>query len=125
MRFSCDSSGDYTHLLCDTDGDDRAAGVPRGHCAHSSSATWQRLPSCSEEVSLSICVNEVTTPQGQATTRTHNLHSRTDIYYTLLCVCKYLEIQICFICFSLISLVLCLPVFRGGEEQNTQSLSSP
>ncbi|KAM7399058.1 hypothetical protein PAMP_018351 [Pampus punctatissimus] len=29
MKCSCDSSGDYTHLLCDTDGDDRAAGVPK------------------------------------------------------------------------------------------------
>lgn len=74
LDFSCDSPGDYTHLLCDTDGDDRAAGVPRGQCTHSSSATWQRLPSRSEEVSLSICVHEVTTLQGRAATRTHNLH---------------------------------------------------
>lgn len=65
MRFSfffppSDGSGDYTHLLRDTDGDDRAAGVPGGHRAHGSSATWQRLPfpSCSEEVSPSICVRE-------------------------------------------------------------------
>lgn len=72
----CDSSGDYAHLLYDTDGDDRAAGVPRGQRALSSSATWQRLASRSKEVSLLICVNEVTTLQGQATTRTHILHSR-------------------------------------------------
>lgn len=85
MGFSCDGSSDYTHLLSDTDGDDRAAGVPRGHCAHRSSATWQRLPSCFEEVSLLICVNEVTTLQGQATRRTHVLSKDA---------CKYLKIQI-------------------------------
>lgn len=45
------------------------------------SATWQRQPSRSKEVSLSICVNEVTTLQGQATTRMHNLHSSADNYY--------------------------------------------
>lgn len=93
---SCDSSGDYTHLLCDTDGDDRAAGVPRGQCALSSSATWQCLPSCSKEVSLLICVYEVTTLQGQATTGAHNLHSRADIHYPLLYAGMHLEIQIHF-----------------------------
>lgn len=36
MKRSRDSSGDYTHLLCDSDGDDRAAGVPRGQRALSS-----------------------------------------------------------------------------------------
>lgn len=92
MKRSCDSSGDYTHLLCDTVGDDRAAGVPRGQCTLSSSATWQRLPFCSKEVSVLICVNEVTTLQGQATTRTHNLHPSADINYTFLGVC-ILEIQ--------------------------------
>lgn len=65
MKCSWDSSSDYTHLLCDTDGNDRAAGEPRGQCALSSSATWQCLPSCCKEVSLLICVNEVTTLQGQ------------------------------------------------------------
>ena len=45
MKCGCDSSGDDTHLLCHTDGDDRAAGVPRGQRALSSSATWQRLQS--------------------------------------------------------------------------------
>lgn len=88
MKCPCDSSGDYTHLLSDTDGDDRAAGVPRGQCALSSSATWQRLPSCSKEVSPLICVNEVTTLQGQAATRAHNLHSRADIYIPS-CMCAH------------------------------------
>lgn len=75
-------SGECAHLLHDTDGDDRAAGVPRGHCARSSPATWQCLPSCFEEMSLLICVSEVTTLQGRATTRTNNtLHSTLDICY--------------------------------------------
>jgi len=70
-KHSCDGPGDQTRLLCDTDGDDRAPGVPRGQCALSSSATWQRLPSRSKEGSLLICVNEVTTLRGQATTRAY------------------------------------------------------
>lgn len=93
MKRSCDSSGDHTHLLRDTDGDDRAPGVPRGQCALSSSATWQRLPCRSKEVSLLICVNEVTTLQGQATTRTHDLHPSADIYYSLLYASTHQEIQ--------------------------------
>lgn len=101
--------------------------MPRGQCALSSSATWQRLPSCYKEVSLLICVNEVTTLQGQATTRAHNLHSSADIYYTLLYVCKQLETNIlvhpCFFNQSdpLPSYCIC----REGEEvstHNTQSL---
>lgn len=79
IKHPYDTSDNYTHLLCDTDGDGRAAGVLRGQCALSSPATWQRPPSCCKEVSPPICVNEVTTLQGQATTRTHTLHSSADI----------------------------------------------
>lgn len=81
MKCFCDSSTDYTHLLCDTDGNDRAAGEPRGQCALSSAATWQHLQSCSKEVSLLICVSEVTTQHGQATTRAHDLY--TAVYLSL------------------------------------------
>lgn len=86
---ACDSSSEYTHLLCDTDGDDRAAGVPRGHCALSLSATWQSLPSRSKEVSLLICINEGTL-QGRATP---TAHSSVNIYYAILCACMHLGIQ--------------------------------
>lgn len=75
---------DYPHLLCDTDGDGRAAGVLGGQCALSFPATWQHPPSCCKEMSLSIYVNEVTTLQGQVTTRTHTLDSVADIYSTRL-----------------------------------------
>lgn len=81
VKCPYDSSSDYTHLLCDTDGDDRAAGVPRGQCALSLSATWQSLPSRSKEVSLLICINEVTLRGRAATTA----HSGVNIYYAALC----------------------------------------
>ena len=70
----------HTHLLCDADGDDRGAGLPRGQRALSFSATWQRLLSRSKEVSLLICVSEATTLQGHATMREQNLRSSADIY---------------------------------------------
>lgn len=94
MKCFCDSSTDYTHLLCDTDGNDRAAGEPRGQWALSSAATWQHLQSCSKEVSLLICVSEATTQHGPATRRTQSIYSRVSLSRCMPSFpCAYLEIQ--------------------------------
>lgn len=50
----------------------------------------------SKEVSLLICVNEVTTLEGQATPRAHRLYSGADFYYNLMYLCTYLETRIRF-----------------------------
>lgn len=122
MKCSCDSSCDYTHLLCDTDGDDRTAGVPRGQCALSSSATWQRLPSCSKEVSLLICVNEVTTLQVQPL-REHTIHIQVQIF-TPPCMRTYTKKSKHIRLDSLISLLLSPLICRDGEVVSTHNSQS-
>ena len=82
IRFSRDGRGDCTHLLRDTDGEDTAAGLPGGQRAR----TGDCLPSRSGEVSLTICVSEVTTLRSRCNNTQSTVRSQTDVKH----VCRSL-----------------------------------